>query len=159
MNGRNSNWKINFIILYELLWLRIKIVSSWIYWPSLFLPGGHVEVGESAENALIRELQEELGVNCSIKQFLGVIENQWQDKEVLHHEINHIFEIDSQELHIDFIPKSKESHLAFHWIDYNQDALHTYKIMPVPSVKELLERKLSDELLNCWISNFKRLYQ
>ncbi len=48
----------------------------------------------------------------------------------------------------------KESHLAFHWIDYNQEALHTYKIMPEPLVKELLERKLSDELLNCWISNF-----
>ena len=74
---------------------------------------------------------------------------------MLHHEINHIFEVESQDLHTDLTPKSSESHLAFHWIDYNKEALNHYEIMPMPLVKELLERKLSDELLNCWISNFK----
>jgi len=73
---------------------------------------------------------------------------------MLHHEINHIFEVSSKELYIDLSPKSRESHLAFHWIDYSKESLKTYKIMPMPSVKELLERKLNDELLNCWISNF-----
>lgn len=68
--------------------------------------------------------------------------------------MNHIFEVSSKELQIDLPPNSRESHLAFHWIDYSKESLKTYKIMPMPSVKELLERKLNDELLNCWISNF-----
>ena len=36
-----------------------------------FLPGGHIENGESAENSLLRELQEETRFTCHIKKFLG----------------------------------------------------------------------------------------
>ncbi|PFK31217.1 DNA mismatch repair protein MutT [Bacillus cereus] len=118
-----------------------------------FLPGGHVELGEPAECALIRELKEEIGIECEVKRFLGVIENEWQDSETLHYEINHVFEVDSKDLHSDITPISKESHLEFHWIILNHENLITYKIMPEPSVQQLIEKVQKEDLLNCWISN------
>ncbi|EEM11047.1 NUDIX domain-containing protein [Bacillus pseudomycoides] len=118
-----------------------------------FLPGGHVELGESAECALIRELREELDINCEVKRFLGVIENQWQDSEILHYEINHVFEVDSKDLHSDIEPISKESHLDFSWIIPNNENLIAYKIMPEPSVRGLIEKVQKEELSSCWLSN------
>ncbi|PEB52208.1 DNA mismatch repair protein MutT [Bacillus pseudomycoides] len=118
-----------------------------------FLPGGHVELGESAEKALIRELKEEIGLNCIVKRFLGVIENKWEDSDTLHYEINHVFELDSNDLHVNLTPNSKESHLAFHWIIPNEENLTTYKIMPNPSVKTLIDKVVKEDLSNCWISS------
>tara|TARA_B110000459_G_C16623323_1_gene503239 strand:+ start:5804 stop:6022 length:219 start_codon:yes stop_codon:yes gene_type:complete len=38
-----------------------------------YMPGGHIENGESAEIALHRELQEETGFECKITKFLGCL--------------------------------------------------------------------------------------
>lgn len=43
-----------------------------------FLPGGHIEHGESAENAFLRELKEETSVRCTIKKFLGCLEHSFE---------------------------------------------------------------------------------
>ncbi|WP_242223346.1 NUDIX domain-containing protein [Bacillus cereus group sp. BfR-BA-01380] len=51
--------------------------------------------GESVENALKREWEEEIGADYSIEKFLGVIENQWRDGDTLHYEINHVFQVNS----------------------------------------------------------------
>ena len=38
--------------------------------------GGHIEVGESAEEAIVREAKEELGVDVEVTRFLGQIEHR-----------------------------------------------------------------------------------
>ncbi len=45
-------------------------------------PGGKLEINESAEHALIREVKEELGIDVKKYQLLGEIEHQYTDKRV-----------------------------------------------------------------------------
>jgi ADP-ribose pyrophosphatase YjhB (NUDIX family) len=42
-----------------------------------YLPGGHVEHGEGAADAVIREIEEETGFLGEVESFLGVFENAW----------------------------------------------------------------------------------
>ena len=46
------------------------------YW---VLPGGHVEYGERVEEALVRELKEELGIGVKIKKLIGVYSDPKRD--------------------------------------------------------------------------------
>lgn len=39
------------------------------------IPGGHIEAGESDEEALLREIKEETGLNAEIERKLWVLEN------------------------------------------------------------------------------------
>ena len=43
--------------------------------PNYYLPGGYVELGETAFNALIRELKEELLVDFTKGKYFGILEN------------------------------------------------------------------------------------
>jgi ADP-ribose pyrophosphatase YjhB (NUDIX family) len=90
----------------EILLAR-QIGASW--W---FLPGGHVEPGERVEDALVREIAEELGTEARLVGLVGVVENRYADDEGAHHELNLVFEVAIASAE----PRSREGHLEFSWL-------------------------------------------
>lgn len=89
-----------------------------------FLPGGHVEFGEASDSALSRELVEEMGINASVGEFVGLLEYKFYEGGKPVHEINIVFEVSIDEDKV----RSKESGLEFKWIPI--EAARSYVLLP-----------------------------
>jgi 8-oxo-dGTP diphosphatase len=85
-----------------------------------FLPGGHVEFGDTLEKTIYKEMEEELGLkeeqvsNISYKKYF---ENTYGEGDKMHHEINFIFDVNIPN---DFEIISKEDHIDFEWIPLSE---------------------------------------
>jgi 8-oxo-dGTP diphosphatase len=103
-----------------------------------FLPGGHIEFGETAIDALKRELKEELNAKIKKAVLVGAVENIYGSvygkKGKQRHEINlvHLVALSS------YTVKSKEAHLEFQWIPISK--LKRTNILPI-SIKNLLLKR------------------
>lgn len=78
-----------------------------------YLPGGHVEFGEPAAEALRREFTEETGVHVDVGTLLLTHEQVFNDGRKDHHEINLVFSAEMQSGG-DHVP-SLEHEIAFDW--------------------------------------------
>ena len=90
-----------------------------------YLPGGHVEFGETGRQALQREVREELGAEVKVGKFLGVVENSFLQHGKKHAEVNLVYEMEftGQKPH-----ESAEDWIEFEW--RRLDALDSAGLLP-----------------------------
>ena len=97
-----------------------------------YLPGGHIEFGETGRQALVREVKEELGVDAETGAFLGVVENAFQQHGKPHAEINLVYELK--------LPATTPARAQEDWIEFEwRDRAHLDDLLPAAF------RRLSDD--------------
>lgn len=103
-----------------------------------FLPGGHVNFNETLRAALKREIYEELGAIVTKAQFIGGIENLFDQDGVPKHEVSFVYiaDIDTSDV------VSRENHINFIW--FSVDRFINEKIVP-PALKDVVMQWMAEK--------------
>lgn len=87
-----------------------------------YLPGGHIEFGETGREALVREMKEETGLDATAGELLGVVESSFEQNGEKHCEINLIYEMKVEKLGGggQWNVSSCEDWICFDWVSCNE---------------------------------------
>jgi 8-oxo-dGTP diphosphatase len=92
-------------------------------------PGGKIEPGESKEEALHRELLEELNLSINIKSFFMTVTHEYPDFELIMH--TYICEVESKELKLN-------EHIDKKWLKVNELDQLDWAGADIPIVEKLV---------------------
>lgn len=138
-----ENYKLNIraggIIIHNNKVLTHKNVNKDHY----CLPGGRVEIGESSEQTIRREIYEELKKKIEIKEYAATIENFFEVEKKKYHEIYFLYRIeflDDEDKKIDYTMHNMEGkeYLQYKWLEL--DKIDEYDILPT-CLKDMLKSK------------------
>ncbi|MGU3369664.1 NUDIX hydrolase [Bacillus mycoides] len=99
------------------------------YW---YVPGGRVKMLENSEDALKRELAEEVGVPIKVKRLIWSVENFFTLSERKFHEISFYYEVELHELPANgadqYILEEEGRKYLFKWVPVEE--LDAYNLQP-----------------------------
>ena len=123
-------------------YLTVKIQNNDFY----CLPGGHVELGEDTDSAVLREMKEELGYEVKIVKLVSIIQNFFKAKDGrVFHELGYYYIVEPTNLDdvnlddyvITELDKGKLVRLEFKW--FTLDELKQTRFLP-----EVLKHELDN---------------
>lgn len=104
--------------------------------------GGGVEFCESSAMAMQREVREELGMDCHLNKFVGVVENVFEFNGVKGHEVLALWDVTPSDLSILKLEKVPyaEAHMAHDFMVWQNPWKSEFPIFP-PALIELLNKE------------------
>lgn len=114
-----------------------------------FLPGGHVESGESITATIHREAREEFGCELEVGDFIGALEHAYTDLGRDYHEINFVFAGRLCPARFPALIPSLEGHLEFFWQPVDQ--LDQINLLPSPMIS-LVQEYVRKQQKGVWAS-------
>ena len=138
IDGNNKfNYRVGAIIIYDNKLLVMHDERS----PYYYLPGGRVKMNETADQAITREIQEELNIDCKIIRPLWLSQSFFNEDvdKIDYHElyIYYMIELLDKELYKKniFILNERNHTLKFEWLEF--DRLQNEYFYPLFLKKEI----------------------
>ena len=148
-NGLKFKYRVSAIIINNDQILLSKYDES-----RYCLPGGYVELGETSEEAIIREIKEEVQIELKNVKYCGIIENFFiNSKNQNTHGIDVYYKTNisndiARNINMDYIEKDKNGLVNHHFIWVKTIDIEEYDLVPSIIKNAIKEKKENFHYIN-----------